>query len=72
MNLRSYCGPDREFQNWMEQINLYFLDTIGVGVFDLRDQLWRDQFDRGVDSMSAITNIYGGTDANTIIMAELS
>ena len=52
----SYTGeqPAGGFYQWLRKVNKLCVSKVGLGIFDLADYNWRDEYDAGSDPKSAL------------------
>lgn len=46
--------PDAGYKTWIDEVDLFLQDRIGLRVDDLADAPWRDYFNDGLDPKEAL------------------
>ena len=51
-----YCGGDCLFMQWLSEVDILLEAKIGLGVFDIADKMWRDEYDSGSTPAEGLAN----------------
>lgn len=60
--MRRYSGGDDEFGLWLAIADGRCIRAIGVGIFDLADYTWRDEYEAGTGPTAAVREAIANDD----------
>ena len=55
-NFEEYCGDECVFMMWLSEVDILLEAKIGLGVFDIADKMWRDEYDSGSTPEEGLAN----------------